>query len=85
MARRDAAPQLASAKYRPSLAEQKGFGNSPYDDAVKGSKVIETGLTRAELVANSKKMQEETLGRPLDQDELKELEAKISKFYPNAK
>tara|TARA_B110001452_G_scaffold246687_1_gene232180 strand:+ start:340 stop:450 length:111 start_codon:yes stop_codon:yes gene_type:complete len=36
-------------------------------------------------VANSKKMQEETIGRSLDEDEMKELEAKITKFYPDAK
>lgn len=63
----------------------KGYGSSPYSEAVEDSKTIETNLSHAQLVANSKKAQEEMLGRPLDEDELKELDAKIAKFYPNAK
>jgi len=77
------APQLASAKYRPSLAESKGLGNSPIVDAAREGSA-NTDLSFAQLVANSKKMQENMLGRPLTDDELATLEAKIRKFYPNA-
>jgi len=78
-------PQLASAKYRPTLADSKGFGNSPYTEAVDAQKTVQSSLSHAQLVANSKKMQEEMIGRSLDEDEMKELEAKITKFYPDAK
>lgn len=54
-------PQVASAKYRPSLAEFKGYGNSPLLDEAK-SEGIQTNLSHAQLVANSVEMQEKMCG-----------------------
>jgi len=77
-----AAPQLASAAYRPSLAEFKGYGSSPVVDEKEAPK---TDLSFAELVANSIKMQEDMLGRPLDDAEKASIAEKIKKYYPNAR
>ena len=63
----------------------KGMGGSPVVDQMKEQTAVQTSLSFAELLANSKKMKEEMLGRPLEESELKELEEKIKKFYPNAK
>jgi len=66
-------PELASAAYRPSLAEFKGYGGSPVIDEMNEAKVS-TELSFAQLLANSIKMKEEALRRPLTEDEIKELE-----------
>ena len=47
----------AFAKYRPSLAEMKGFGSSPVVDEMKEAQPVKTELTHAQLVANSCEMQ----------------------------
>jgi len=78
-------PSDASAKYRPSLAEFKGYGSSPVVDDAKAQQSVQSGLSHAALVANSVKMREEMLGRKLTEDEVKEIDDKITKFYPNAK
>lgn len=78
-------PSVAIAKYRPSLAEMKGYGNSPIVDEMRDNKAAQTSLSFAQLVANSKKMQEDQSGRPMTEEELKILEDKIRKYYPTAK
>ena len=47
----------AFAKYRPSLAEMKGFGSSPIVDEMKEAQPVKTELTHAQLVSNSCEMQ----------------------------
>ena len=79
------APQAASATYRPSLAEFKGYGSSPVVDDSKDPTPIKTELSHAQLVANSVRQQEEMLGRALTESEVAAIEAKISKYYPGAK
>ena len=75
-----------AAKYRPSLAEMKGYGGSPVVDEMNDTVgTVKTDLSFAQLVANSVKMQEQQYGRPLTEDEREEIATKIRKFYPNAK
>ena len=64
----------------------KGYGSSPMVDdanALQGN-TVKTGLSHAELVANSCKQQEEMLGRKLTDEEVKAVDDKIRKYYPNA-
>jgi len=74
----------AFAKYRPSLAEMKGFGSSPVVDEMKEAQPVKTELTHAQLVANSCEMQKKLLGRDLTESEVAEIDAKIRKYYPDA-
>jgi len=80
-----ALPLAAEAKYRASLAEMKGYGGSPVVDQMKESSTVSTALSFEQLVNNSKKQQEEMLGREMNEEELKALKEKIRKFYPTAK
>ena len=61
-------PSAAVAKYRPSLAEFKGYGSSPLLDEAGSAPA--TNLSHAQLVANSVKMQEDMLGRSLTEEEV---------------
>lgn len=79
------APAPASAKYRPSLAEFKGQGSSPLLDELGEPTAPKTSLSHAELVANTVNTQEKALGRKLAEDEIKAIDAKITKFFPTAK
>merc|ERR1711956_72296 len=79
------APTMAEAKYRPSLSEMKGYGSSPVVDKMNEEKQVASSLSFAQLVQNSKNSEERMLGRKLTDLEIVELEAKIHKFYPNAK
>merc|ERR1719272_966580 len=79
------APTMAEAKYRPSLSEMKGYGSSPVVDKMNEEKQVASSLSFAQLVQNSKNSEEKMLGRKLTDLEIVELEAKIHKFYPNAK
>ena len=63
----------------------KGYGGSPIVDQMNEAKAVQTSLSFAELVKNSKANQEKMLGRALTEEEMAELKAKIRKFYPNAK
>ena len=78
-------PALASAvSYRPSLAEFKGQGSSPYlDEQKEGS--VQTTLTLQQLVENSARDKMKMLGRELTEEEFRELIEKVKKFYPDAK
>jgi hypothetical protein len=71
-------PSDASAKYRPSLAEFKGYGSSPVVDDAKAQQSVQSGLSHAALVANSVKMREEMLGRKLTEDEVKEIDVRAT-------
>ena len=78
-------PLAASAKYRPSLAEFKGYGGSPILDETKNVDAVKTDLSHAQLVANSCAMQQKMLGRELTVEEVQAIDEKIRKYYPNAK
>ena len=45
-------PLAASAKYRPSLAEFKGYGGSPILDETKNVDAVKTDPSHAQLAAN---------------------------------
>ena len=70
-------PQVAMAKYRPSLAEYKGLGSSPLLDEAGEASAPQTSLTHAQLVANSVKMQEDMLGRSLTTEEVDAIDVRI--------
>ena len=72
------APQLAEAKYRPSLSEMKGYGSSPVVDKMNEEKQVATTLSFAQLVANSKSSQEKMMGRSLSDEEMTELQAHLA-------
>ena len=77
-------PLAAQAKYRPSLADFKGYGSSPYVDEANAGEGVKTDLSHAQLVANSVAMQEKMVGRKLTDEEVKVIDDKIRKYYPNA-
>ena len=69
-------PHAAMAKYRPSLAEFKGYGGSPILDEQGEPAGVATGLSHAQLVANSVAMQEKQYGRKLSDDEVAEIDVR---------